>query len=36
MNRAKTPPRTIPTQDVLDYHSGGRPGKIEVVATKKV
>ena len=23
-------------QDVLDYHSSGRPGKIEVVPTKKV
>ena len=26
----------IHLQDVLDYHSSGRPGKIEVVPTKKV
>ena len=38
MNRTGSgaPRTTIHTQDVLDYHSGGRPGKIEVVATKQV
>jgi len=37
MNRAKSPSRAaIRTQDVLDYHSSGRPGKIEVVPTKKL
>src|SRR6185295_15721045 len=27
-------PRTIRNQEALDYHSQGRPGKIEVVPTK--
>jgi len=36
MNRTKALSRAVRTQDVLDYHSGGRPGKIEVVPTKKV
>ncbi len=26
----------VTTQEVFDYHSGGRPGKIEVVPTKAV
>jgi len=37
MNRATTSRHAaVRTQDVLDYHSGGRPGKIEVVSTKPV
>src|SRR5258707_7434413 len=27
---------TVESQDVFDYHNGGRPGKIEVVPTKSV
>jgi len=36
VSRSTSSPRVVHTQDVLDYHSGGRPGKIEVIATKGV